>query len=878
MKLRNRLLVLLLPLLVAGQSAALTLGRVRGAAIVGQSLDVSVQIQLNADESATALCLEADVFHADARQDAGRVRVTVEPTAQANTINARVISSSFIDEPMVTVYLRAGCAQKSSRRYVLLADFPSETALPLVTPSAPAPPANLPAATTTPLAESASGNTSSSGSNGAGSSPPRMGDQSVAPQAARPPTALNAAPAAAPKAAPGVRPVVRPAARPAVRPAVRQIPPKAPAATAPGVAIAASAAAVEKTQSPKAASAATGKPRLTLDPLLGLTERVANLESSANAPATDSARDNGRDAQRMQSLEESVKALVALAAKNEASLQEMRVKVQAAEGNRVPVQWLYGLVALVLACLAAMAYLWSRLSAAALSSSGTDDWWRGARNAPAAPAAAAAAADPAAVLQEVPIDVQLSGAGKLASKPVALQAVAVDSKVESRYSSLTGLEDAPSSELDVSLVEMTESNFDQLMKSGKSHSAIRPGPLAPQIEPMPATTKMQSLPVRPINSDQLFDVRQQADFFVSLGQTDQAVQILEKQINDHGATSPLIYLDLLQIFHSLNLKTDFRQFREDFNLLFNARVPEFAAFKNEGKTLEQYPHVLAHITALWSTRKALMVIEASIFRDSLDDRSTPFDLAAFRDLLLLHAIAQSFTYREEPTSDLAPLRANMAPISKGARLSPLAGPGAAVSGFDADSTVDISLPPLSGFAEVDIALNSSGMGLLPNANATVNPTSLPSVTGVLNAPTSLDFMPPRSASSSPSESSGGSPSGSGALDLELDLDLSGLVALSATHPTPHPSTHPSTQKPAQEEVSAFSKLLKAQGPAPAPVPVPAPTGTQGAKAKSAAIETGNSGAMPQSGYLTDDLLDFDLSSESAKLTIAKPKGNQPRPK
>ena len=127
MKFRNRFLLLLM-LLAAGQSAALTLGRLRGAALVGQPLDVLVQIQLNADEAPTALCLEADVFHADTRQDAGRVRVTVEPTAQANTVNARVMSSSYIDEPMVTVYLRAGCAQKSVRRYVLLADFPSEVA------------------------------------------------------------------------------------------------------------------------------------------------------------------------------------------------------------------------------------------------------------------------------------------------------------------------------------------------------------------------------------------------------------------------------------------------------------------------------------------------------------------------------------------------------------------------------------------------------------------------------------------------------------------------------------------------------------------------------------------------------------------------------
>jgi pilus assembly protein FimV len=828
-KLRNRLLLLLLPLVLAGQSAALTLGRVRGAAVVGQPLDIVVQIQLNSDEAATALCAEADVFHADSRQDPGRVRVTVEPTAQSGTVNARVISSSFIDEPMVTVYLRAGCGQKSSRRYVLLADFPSETALPVMTPSASPPTAALPATTAMPAAaESASSPTVTAQRNG-----------DLAPT---PPTARLAT---APKTAPRLRPPARPKpAKASANPIPSQPNPPAPkiAAAAPVVATPPAAQVVEKVQKPKEASSAAGQSRLTLDPLVVLAERVANLESSSSAPASDGTRDGVRDAQRMQSLEDSVKTLVALAAKNEASLQDMRLKVQAAQADRVPVQWLYGLVALVLACLAAMAYLWSRLSAGAMSGSAKDDWWRAGRNAPLS-----AAAGGVAMPQEVATEVQQSAAGKLVSKPVALQGRGVDSRVESRYSSLTGLEDDPASELDVSLVEMTESNFDQLMKSGKSHSAIRPGPLSPQVEPMPATTKMQALAVRPINSDQLFDVRQQADFFVSLGQTDQAVQILEKQINEHGETSPLIYLDLLQIFHSLNLKTDFRQFREDFNLLFNARVPEFAAFRNEGKSLEEYPHVLAHIAALWSTRKALMVIEASIFRDSLDDRSTPFDLAAFRDLLLLHAIAQSFTVREEATSDLAPLRTNMAPISKGARLAALTGSAGPASGnFDAEGTVDISLPPPSGLAQVDISLTSSGAALLPTPN-------LPSVTGVLNAPTMLDPMASKSAS------------GSGGLDLELDLDLSGLVALSPTHA----SKHSSTQKPGDNELSDFSKLLKAQAPAG--------PGTQGFKAKAAAAESGNSGPESQAGYLADNLLDFDLSSENAKLATVKPKGNKSKP-
>ena len=857
MKLRNSFLMLLFALLLAGQSAALTLGRVRGAAVVGQSLDVSVQIQLNADEAATALCLEADVFHADARQDPSRVRVTAEPTAQPNTVNARVISLAFIDEPMVTVYLRAGCTQKSSRRYVLLADFPSEPALPVLAPSA-APAVVVPAAAapSPPLAAAIAPAAE------AGSAPPSSAQRTADTAGAPPPSRVATAAAAGTKPAAKARPAARPrppkvqaAASPGAPTAAKIAAPAPVVAAAPAASAAPASQAIEKAQTPKTAIAPAGQSRLTLDPLVGLTERVAILESSASATGSEGARngvqDTVRDGQRMQSLEDSVKALVALAAKNEASLQEMRVKLQTAQADRVPVQWLYGLVALVLACLAAMAFLWSRLSAGAASASAKDDWWRGARNvAPAAVGGDVMQAAPQEQSQMAP-GASETPAARPVSKPASLQGAGG----ESRYSSLIGLEDNPSSELDVSLVEMTESNFDQLMKSGKSHSAIRPGPLPLQVEPMPATTKLQALPSRPINSEQLFDVRQQADFFVSLGQTDQAVQILEKQINDHGETSPLIYLDLLQIFHSLNLKTDFRQFREDFNLLFNARVPEFASFRNEGKSLEEYPHVLAHITALWSTRKALMVIEASIFRDSLDDRSSPFDLAAFRDLLLLHAIAQSFTIREEPTSDLAPLRSDIAPISKGARLSPLSRPGAPASGPEANGTVDISLPPISGSAPVDISLNSSGMGLMSHANSTGSLTALPSVTAVLNAPTALD----RIARGQSSSSSGSTPSGSGALDLELDLDLSDLVEL--------PLAPTSEQKPSDNEASEFSKLLKAQAPARA--------GTQGAKAKSAAAEAGNLGAQSQAGYLADNLLDFDLSSDNAGLTANSPQVDKP---
>ena len=818
-------------LLAAGHAAALTLGRVRGAAVVGQALDVSIQLQLSADDSAGNLCLEADVFHADARQDPGRVRVSIEPTAQASVVNARITSSTFLDEPMVTVYLKAGCTQKSSRRYVLLADFPSESASPVL-------PSVEPSGNTTTNNTNANANANAnnnSGVSGSGVAAAASGTAVTTPtstpgnaEVVKPVLRGQPASQAAIKPRPPLRPRLPKPPKPVV--AKSESPAKAVAAVAPKTAI--PAAAVPTAATPAAAASvapapavvpapapALGQSRLKLDPLTVLAERVASLESSSSAPATDGTRES----QRMQSLEDSVKALVALAAKNEASLQDMRMRVQKAEADRVPVQWLYGLIALVLACLATMAYLWTRLRAGPGVAGVKDDWWRGARAAPPPPPEAMAQPAPDVAAQFAP-----DAARKPVSAPVALQGAGVESQIGSRYSSLTGLEDDPASELDVSLVEMTESNFDQLMKSGKSHSAIRTGPLSAQLDPMPATTKMQALAMRPINSEQLFDVRQQADFFVSLGQTDQAVQILEKQINDHGETSPLIYLDLLQIFHSLNLKTDFRQFREDFNLLFNGRVPEFAAFRNEGRSLEEYPHVLAHITALWSTRKALMVIEASIFRDSLDDRSAPFDLAAFRELLLLHAIAQSFTVREEVASDLSPLRANMAPISKGARLS------ASGNGSGA-SPLSIFAPPSapSNFTEVDIPLSTGG--------ALAPAPGLPSVTGVLNAPTRLDTMG----------------SAGRELDVELDLDLSGLVVLSPAEKAAKAGAAKS-DSPDASEVSDFSKLLRAQAPASAPAQVPAKA------------DPAKSVPAKPTDFLADNLLDFDLSSEHANLTIVKP--------
>lgn len=269
-------------LCLACASQALTLGRIRGAALLGKPLNVVVPIQMDAGEDAASLCFSADVFHANARQEASRVRVLIEATAQAQLANLRILSSALVDEPVVTVYLNTGCGQKTTHRYVLLADLPSEVDV----PSAPPVPA---AKTKTALAST----------------------QSVESDAANKRVKVKTA-------------------------------------------------RVSSNSTPinKKVEQVKGQSKLKLDSLELLSDRIANLDSFMTFAPTE---DTLRNLQKMQILEGDVKALRSAASKNEVSLLDLKTRLQKAESERLPRALIYSLAVLLLASLATLAYLWSRL-------------------------------------------------------------------------------------------------------------------------------------------------------------------------------------------------------------------------------------------------------------------------------------------------------------------------------------------------------------------------------------------------------------------------------------------------------------------------------------------------------------------------------------
>jgi len=100
-------------------SSAVTLGRHSGAAIIGQPLDVRVQVLLAPGEDLANQCLSADVFYGDAQVSPGAVRSTPQKAAPDAEASVRIQSALAVNEPIVTLYVRAGCGTALDRKSVV---------------------------------------------------------------------------------------------------------------------------------------------------------------------------------------------------------------------------------------------------------------------------------------------------------------------------------------------------------------------------------------------------------------------------------------------------------------------------------------------------------------------------------------------------------------------------------------------------------------------------------------------------------------------------------------------------------------------------------------------------------------------------------------
>lgn len=555
---------------------------------IGKPLDVAIPLTLDSSEDGSGLCLEAEVEQGDSRIPAGSVTVSLEPGSSPGTPRMRVRSTVAIEEPVVNVNVRAGCDTRSTRSYVMLADVLTEPAL-----AALAPPVERAAP---PVVRAPSRGTGTGTGAGAGVSPGE--GQGAAPTTRRSPAAAPAARA---------RDAESPPPRRSPPPAPRRPVAAAPPAVAPPAAVPRPAAPAAPVAPEPRREAAGGGARLRVDALEPVPALQGGLKTTPqlSLPATEdparraaAAADwralNGdpeaaqREAQRNQALEATLAALREQTAQNQRALLELRSELAEARESRFQNPLVYALIVLLLIALAAIAMLWRLVRRASAPA-----WWG-----------------------ETPPKGEGGPTRPGSLRGLLDEDLEPDSLPPRRSANATTFGAATFAELEPD----ADSGFDQ-----------------PHVHPVRTP---DGAPVRPVNTEELFDVQQQSDFFLSLGQHDQAIAVLREHIATNPGTSALAYLDLLRIFHALGRREDYSDLAEEFERAFNADVPPFEHFNETGKGLEHYRSTLARIESQWPAPGTLALIEELVFRKPGTHGDEAFDLAAYQELLLLYSVAK----------------------------------------------------------------------------------------------------------------------------------------------------------------------------------------------------------------------------------------------
>lgn len=575
----HRVALGLMTALLVADAAALSLDRPKGTAWLGKPLELSVRVALDAGEDPSSLCASADVFYGETRVNSARVQVSSAPAPEGGAAMLRIQSSQPVDEPVLTLYVKAGCGQGLSRRYVLLTELPVDPE-PVAAPVVPSVVRRTPPAIVAVPAASAPATAARVGE-GRGAAAPAV--------AKRAHTARKAE-----RAASSPPSVVR------VRPRLRLDPP--------AELVAEREPALRASRELLSAPDESGGQRRA--------EALALWRAINTAP-----EDILKTEQQLLSLKAEVESLRRRDQTATQTITQLRGQLDEAVVSRYHNPVLYGLAAGLLVALAAAVYFWRRGIEV-----GRRPWW---------------------------------GAGSSAEQT---QNGGLDSRAAGLPSGVSAAELAELSQLTPS-----SKSASQIPAAAKAHgdakadSEDRTGFDRLGFEPSGAG--------RAVKVDELFDVQQQADFFLSIGQYDQAVATLRDHILEHPETSALAYLDLLEIFHLQGREREFDLVREEFNKAFNADVPPFEAFGHASRGLEQYEAALSRIVSLWPTPRVLDVIEESILRKP-GGADSAFDLEAYRELLLLYAMAKDLVEHPPAQATNPPAPAAAPTASAGPRTKP----------------------------------------------------------------------------------------------------------------------------------------------------------------------------------------------------------------
>jgi hypothetical protein len=571
--------------LASAGSSALSLGALEGQAVIGRPLRVVLPVAAAASESINPLCPVVKVYFADNLVPAAQVRIETVADSSGRGAAARVEIRTLTPllEPFARLDAVAGCGNQHSRSYTLLAELPSIEPEAASVPKAPV--AMTKGAVVSPSASALSSSLALFGTGTRRQS--ELGDQSDMAQVTRK----------------GGERDGRAKRRPAK------------SSSDAGVPLA--HLTLDPLELVSAVSSSMPVLRMSSELTTGLAEAEAapaELESRRSAAAALwSAMNESPEsvaqvkAQAQASEAESRQLKVAIAASRQAeqsALQQAEDAKNAVYTHPLTLTALFGFVAAALG----MGFLWRRQRDV-----GSAAWWQragGGKNEERGPTEGLGAR----------VSAKLKGLKSPSKVDVRESQIDIDIDTLLPDSGPAPLQRAFALE-DDRASEFLESRTDVSSPSDFLVSTLVDGG-------------------RSVATEELLDLQQQVEFFISLGQADHAVEVLVNHLSDSHEPSPLAYLDLLKLYHELGRRDEYESLRVEFNRLFRGGAPGFDSYSHSRRGLERYVSAMSRIQSLWPRPEVLDVIERSIFRQEMADQDMVFDLEAYRELLLLYSVAR----------------------------------------------------------------------------------------------------------------------------------------------------------------------------------------------------------------------------------------------
>ncbi len=598
-------------------AAALSVGAPQTHSALFQPLRLVFPVQLLSGETLHPECVRAVLVAGETRLASDQVQVQLLGRTEGEVNAVRVSSLVPIDEPMVTVSLSLGCPTRYTRQFTALIDPPSGNA------RSDAPPALLEgdelyspalrAALATPgsrASELLASGRAASAQGGAGTSVPAAGS--------------TASPAAAPTDHAA-----------ATKPSAPRSAAASPARTKPR-----SAARLDPQTRAEPRGAAASAPATPAPPRLQLEAPEVLSAAPAAAAASEAASSAGQESQqRVKQLEAELARMRAEAREVQDTLKQLSAQLRQPQGHDR--SWLLMLAGISL--LLAVACTWLFMQLQSLRRASHEAWWahmpepdggnaspRPARRTGKSPAAEAG-----------PTPTINDGAGALQPVTAAHEDAAGQDFLNS---------DLPAMEEDTEAAPFTHTS----PESDEDADAV-----SLQLLDMPqANTDLQPLQALPersaaegVSVEELIDLEQQVDFFMVLGQQEAAVELLSQRLHEKGRHTALPYLKLLEILQRHGDQAGFERVASEFSERFHAQAPVWSDDIAAGEGLLAYAQATELIVQSWRDAAMTMQLIQTLLAHG-DPDGHAFDLAAYRDILMLYAVARDISEHEVRGEDI----------------------------------------------------------------------------------------------------------------------------------------------------------------------------------------------------------------------------------